>query len=579
MTAKSVTVCGLLLILAPLAGVFSALIQEPQPFSAGPPTVMLASSDLARPVFAGQSDPLPGQTPPRHIAPRPESNPADDPPVYDERSFLPLVHKRFDSRLTWYVDSVNGDDANDGKRPSAAFQTLAALQAAGIAPGDKIALARGSHWREQLTITAAAVTVDAYGTGDRPLLDASNIAANASFSKTAGQTHVYQIPITPEWNGSGKDFVNAWEDDAVLVRAADVAACDATAGSYALSGEGSGTVILYVHASDSSAVTANGKTYEYSHRKFGLDTRDASHVTLSNLQTRRNLHADGSLRVGPYGRASDINADDGSAHNVLVERGAQLVAVEARNAYHPHAFSMFVLNSDSPASEGVRFVDCAATNSSYNANCVGFSSHYNTSGTFGAVIYDHCTVTNCFVAFSPNHAASVALTNCTTTGTAHFLRDNAAAAHTISGGSYTFSGANGRVLDGQAAGTVTFDGFTATITDPGAAIFFSSHALTLTLTGCQVTNNASAAANHNLVYLTNAGASFAATGNRFKTPNLASGPYTYFFSSGLAALNSDQNCFGQANQWFRVGAENYGTVAAYQAGTGQDIASTVGNCP
>jgi hypothetical protein len=478
----------------------------------------------------------------------------------------------------WYVDSVNGSDSNDGKTERTPLQTIAALEAKTISPGDVIALARGSHWREQLDITAANVTVLAYGSGARPILDGSDIALNASFSKTAGRTNVYEISITPEWNGSGKDFVNVWEDDTILTRAASVANCDANAGSCYPSDEGAGTITLYVHATDSSDVTSNGAVYEYTKRKYGLDTRDATAPILCYLHTKRNLHVDGSLRIGPSGIATCIYCDDGSAHNVLFETGAVLDRVEAREAYYNSDFSMFVGNTNTPAGEGLTLVNCAATLATYSASATGYYAHYNTSGTFGAVQFIGCTATNLAVAFSATHGDSFTLRDCVTTGTKTFLRDTSTSPYTVSGGSYTYAGAAGRVFDGQAAGTRTITGMTITITDPADSIIYTAQNVTLTLTDNTFTNNAPASADSYFVHLSNASSILTSTGNAFNTPNLSDGPYVYLFENDLAALVSDENCFGHASQWFRKGAGNYGTVAQYQSATSQDGNSTVGDC-
>jgi len=85
----------------------------------------------------------------------------------------------------WHVDSVNGSDGNAGRSPAVALRTIAAV-AAKIRPGDTVALACGSKWRETLPVPADGVKVVAWGSGAKPLLDCSDIV-----TPTAGPFDAY----------------------------------------------------------------------------------------------------------------------------------------------------------------------------------------------------------------------------------------------------------------------------------------------------------------------------------------------------------------------------------------------------
>ena len=134
--------------------------------------------------------------------------------------------------IDWYVDSKNGKDTNIGGSPGQAFATIAMLQEV-LKEGQSVGLARGSHWREQLTITQDGIKVIAYGSGDKPILDCSDDLDNASFIKTSGYQNVYELNISPDL-GSSKAWMRAWEDDQSLLRASSVAECDTTPGSFDL---------------------------------------------------------------------------------------------------------------------------------------------------------------------------------------------------------------------------------------------------------------------------------------------------------------------------------------------------------
>ena len=168
----------------------------------------------------------------------------------------------------WYVDSVNGDDGNDGRAPSRAFKTIARLEAAPLAEYDKVGVARNSNFREQLDIAIDNLTVADYGTGSLPVFDASAIAANATFTKTGGRTNVYEITVSPDVDGV-TTFINVWENDSFLTLATDVANCDATPGSYYVTSHVVAPLTIYVHASDSSDVRTNNKDYEHGQRRYG----------------------------------------------------------------------------------------------------------------------------------------------------------------------------------------------------------------------------------------------------------------------------------------------------------------------
>jgi hypothetical protein len=134
--------------------------------------------------------------------------------------------------IDWYVDSKNGKDTNIGGSPDQAFAIIAILQEV-LKEGQSVGLARGSHWREQLTITQDGIKVIAYGSGDKPILDCSDDLDNASFIKTSGYQNVYELNISPDL-GSSKTWMRAWEDAQSLLRASSVAECDTTPGSFDL---------------------------------------------------------------------------------------------------------------------------------------------------------------------------------------------------------------------------------------------------------------------------------------------------------------------------------------------------------
>jgi parallel beta-helix repeat protein len=83
-------------------------------------------------------------------------------------------------RANYYVDQVSGNDANTGLSPTAAWKTIAKVNAHTFIPGDNIFFKRGCTWREQLTIGQSGtsdnhIVISAYGTGAKPKINGANV--------------------------------------------------------------------------------------------------------------------------------------------------------------------------------------------------------------------------------------------------------------------------------------------------------------------------------------------------------------------------------------------------------------------
>ena len=76
---------------------------------------------------------------------------------------------------TYYVDSVEGDDGNDGTSPEKAWKSLEKVNATEFQPGDRILLRAGRSWSGQLWpkgsgTKEAPIVLDQYGEGSKPLI-------------------------------------------------------------------------------------------------------------------------------------------------------------------------------------------------------------------------------------------------------------------------------------------------------------------------------------------------------------------------------------------------------------------------
>lgn len=107
--------------------------------------------------------------------------------ILTPRAYLPLVLR---GGVSYYVDSVNGSDANPGTSEDRPWRTLAPIHAHAFEPGDVIHFKRGSRWTGGLVIDDSGVegipiTFKTYGTGNRPIFenpgDPQTIAINADW--------------------------------------------------------------------------------------------------------------------------------------------------------------------------------------------------------------------------------------------------------------------------------------------------------------------------------------------------------------------------------------------------------------
>ncbi len=184
-------------------------------------------------------------------------------------------------RPTLYVDSVNGDDSNDGRSAANALQTLDAVESA-MTSGEVIGLAYGSHWRESLDLSAlSSVTVMPYGDDSlaAPFISGLETPDVLDWSKTSGRTNVYQATITHDANGTNRlraflvlaiapDYVPEYTQ---LTGVADVATCDATTNSFVrIVGSDGSPATLYVNVGGSSPALIPDGNVSYTARMTAL---------------------------------------------------------------------------------------------------------------------------------------------------------------------------------------------------------------------------------------------------------------------------------------------------------------------
>lgn len=88
--------------------------------------------------------------------------------------------RNFSVGTTYYVDPA-GSDSNNGTSSSTPWQTISKINAQTFLPGDQILFKAGGTWSGNLVLygsgtTAAPITVNVYGTGNKPVINGGGLA-------------------------------------------------------------------------------------------------------------------------------------------------------------------------------------------------------------------------------------------------------------------------------------------------------------------------------------------------------------------------------------------------------------------
>lgn len=111
----------------------------------------------------------------------------------------------------YYVSSAHGSDTNPGTAQDKPWRTLHRVNVASFQPGDRILLASGSVWQEQLAPTssgteAAPIRFEAYGAGALPKITGDGTSEDAVLLRNLQNIEVSHLEIT---NAGAKDSAGA----------------------------------------------------------------------------------------------------------------------------------------------------------------------------------------------------------------------------------------------------------------------------------------------------------------------------------------------------------------------------------
>jgi hypothetical protein len=105
------------------------------------------------------------------------------------------------SGVTYFVDSVQGNDANRGTSPAAAWQTLTRVNATTFVPGDRILFKSGGKWMGQLWPKGSGtegrpIAIDQYGGKARPVINGNGGAEDTILLKNQEYWEINNLEVT-----------------------------------------------------------------------------------------------------------------------------------------------------------------------------------------------------------------------------------------------------------------------------------------------------------------------------------------------------------------------------------------------
>ncbi|MDQ6423281.1 cohesin domain-containing protein [Paenibacillus sp. LHD-117] len=102
---------------------------------------------------------------------------------------------------TYYIDDLNGSDANDGLSVDQAWKTLDKVNATTFMPGDRILFKAGGKWTGSLSPKGSgtegkSIVIGKYGEGNRPLIEGKGLVENAVYLYNQQYWEIGHLEIT-----------------------------------------------------------------------------------------------------------------------------------------------------------------------------------------------------------------------------------------------------------------------------------------------------------------------------------------------------------------------------------------------
>lgn len=234
--------------------------------------------------------------------------------------------------ITWFVDSVDGNDSNTGQLEVSTIhplKTIAALISKGINTGDAISLKLNSLWREKLNLGKNGVSVNNYAVGgvvgELPILTVFNIVSPSAWNLEPGLLFTYKTTIAHSITEAGTAYAYVLEDGNILVRKNSIALVESTPGSFYCPNDAAisthNPYTLYYHPSSSDNPLNNGKVVEANARDHAIEDVENNNNTFEGLQLRGCGVDDGCIDAGLNVTLRRILFTYGGKHHVVFRSG------------------------------------------------------------------------------------------------------------------------------------------------------------------------------------------------------------------------------------------------------------------
>jgi len=225
--------------------------------------------------------------------------------------------------LAIYVDSVAGNDSNDGLSASAPKLTLASAKTAATSAGlARFKLKRGSTWRESFNISSyTAPIVDSYGdSGNPPVITGLDI--KTGWTNDLTNTNLWYVDITHDGAGTNRSVV--LQDGALMVRKLSAASANGITGAYY---SADNATRIYINPGGNP--NSNGKVYEVCVRYNAVFA--PANSTITGIVAKAAMSNNGPIEAGAGSVVRRCVAAFGTKHNVLLASGTMedTVLIEA----------------------------------------------------------------------------------------------------------------------------------------------------------------------------------------------------------------------------------------------------------
>jgi hypothetical protein len=231
--------------------------------------------------------------------------------------------------FTQYIDSVTGNDADNGTTPALADQNLSAATWTGTT-----GFAYGGSWSGYIMPTSSNRIGPFTGPTPStvpPVIDGSQVLANNLFSLSAATGNggvVYEVTVTPP-GGQSQDYTpftmtNGVIDTRVITSVANLAAATGPAFYVPTAQRNPGTTtpfIIYYKAAGGVSPTTQGAVISWSRYSAPIEYHDRTGATIVGMHARVGSSVLGIINAGRSARVVRCLASYASKHNFIISSG------------------------------------------------------------------------------------------------------------------------------------------------------------------------------------------------------------------------------------------------------------------